>query len=149
MKVCLVCSSGGHLLELYRLKSAWDDSQRFWVSFPGQDSNCLLRDERVLHAYHPTNRNFWNLFRNFLVAWRVLRKERPDVIVSTGAGLSIPFFYLGRLFHIPSVYIESLTRIRKLSLTGRLVYPMATRFLVQWPELAARYRRADFGGRVL
>lgn len=149
MNVCLVCSSGGHVLELKRLESAWTGSRRFWVSFPGFDTDCLLMNERVIPAYHPTNRNIWNLFRNLIVAWRVLGSERPDVIVSTGAGVAIPFFYLARIKGIPTVYIESFTRIRKLSLTGRLVYPVATRFLVQWPELAEKLPRAEFSGRVL
>ena len=149
MKVCLVCSSGGHLLELYRLSSAWTGMDRFWVSFQGVDTDCLLQGERVIHAHHPTNRNVWNLLRNMVVAWRVLRRERPDIIVSTGAGVAIPFFYLGRLMGIRTVFIESLTRIHKVSLTGRLVYPVASRFLVQWPQLAEKLTRADFGGRVL
>ena len=149
MKVCLVCSSGGHLLELNRLASAWAGLDRFWVCFPGVDTDCLLRDERIIYAHHPTNRNVWNLFRNTIVAWRVLRRERPDVIVSTGAGVAIPFFYLGRMMGIPTVFVESLTRIHAISLTGRLVYPVSSRFLVQWPELARKLTRGEFGGRVL
>lgn len=149
MKICLVCSSGGHLLELFRLADAWKDMDHFWVSFPGCDTDYLLQAERVIHAYHPTNRNVWNLLRNFGVAFRVLRNEKPTAIVSTGAGVAIPFFLLGRLLRIPTVYVESLTRIQKPSLTGRLIYPLATRFLVQWPELAQKYKKAEFGGNVL
>lgn len=149
MKICLVCSSGGHLLELHRLAEAWQDMDHFWVSFPGCDTDCLLRDERVIHAYHPTNRNLWNLLRNLGVGWRVLRAERPDAIVSTGAGVAIPFFLVARLLGIHTVYVESLTRIHKPSLTGRLLYPLANRFLVQWPDMAEKYRKAEYGGNVL
>ncbi len=149
MKICLVCSSGGHLVELHRLKAAWEEYDRFWVSFSGCDTDIVLKDERVVTAYHPTNRNLWNLIRNAGVAWRVLRRRRPDIIISTGAGIAIPFFYLAKLFGIPTVYVESFTRIHSLSLTGRIVYPIAGRFLVQWPELAERWTKAEYGGQVL
>lgn len=149
MKICLVCSSGGHLVELYRLKGAWTECERFWVSFDGCDSRIVLKDERMIRAYHPTNRNVWNLFRNAMVAWRVLRHERPGMIISTGAGIAIPLFYLARIFRIPTVYVESFTRIQTLSLTGRIVYPVAGRFLVQWPELLERWKKAEYGGQVL
>jgi len=149
VKLCLVCSSGGHLQELLRLRHSWEGRDRFWVTFPGWDTDELLCHEHVIHAHHPTNRNLWNLFRNTLVAWRVLRKHRPDVILSTGAGIAIPFFWIGRLLGIRSIFVESLTRIESLSLTGRLVRPVATRFFVQWPELARRVPGVRFGGSIL
>ena len=89
MNICLVCSSGGHLMELYRLKAAWEEHDRFWVSFSGCDTDIMLKDECVVPAYYPTNRNVLNLFRNARVAWRVLRRRRPDMIISTGAGIAI------------------------------------------------------------
>jgi len=149
MKICLVCSSGGHLQELLRLQSAWQGIEHFWVSFPGVDSDFLLAAEKMIAAYHPTNRNLFNLFRNAIVAWKVLRREKPDLIISTGAGVAIPFFYLARLFGIQTVYIESLTRIHGLSLTGKLLYPIASHFYVQWPSLAKRLKKATYGGQVL
>jgi len=149
VKICLVCSSGGHFQELLRLANLWQGVEHFWVTFPGVDTNCLLADEEMLPAYHPTNRNLWNLFRNTIVAWRILRARRPDIIISTGAGVAIPFLYLAKFFGIKTIYIESLTRIHGLSLTGKLVYPVADYFYVQWPELARRLKKAVYGGQVL
>ncbi len=149
MKLCLVASSGGHLLQLVSLRKAWEAEERFWVSFPREDARALLEGERVFWAYHPTNRNLKNLFRNLGLAWRVLRKERPDVIISTGAGVAVPFLWVGRLLGIRTVFIDSLTRIRDLSLSGKLVYPVVNRFFVQWPDLTSRYPRSVYGGRVL
>ncbi len=79
----------------------------------------------------------------------MLRRRRPDAILSTGAGLAVPFFLVGRLLGIRLVYVESVTRTESISLSGRLVYPLATRFFAQWPAAAARLRRAEFKGRVL
>lgn len=148
MKICLVCSAGGHFLELFSLKPLWEKHDRFWVTFSRPDTRFMLRDEKVYGAYAPTNRNLKNLARNSGLAARLLAREKPDVVISTGAGVAVPFLYLGRLAGAETIYIESLTRINDLSLTGRLVYPVVHRFFVQWPELAGRYPRARYAGRV-
>ena len=149
MKLCLVASSGGHLLQLVSLQEAWKAHERFWVTFPKMDSQTLLSEERVFWAYHPTNRNLKNLVRNLWLAWKILSCEKPDVIISTGAGVGVPFIWLGRLLKIRTVYIESITFIKDLSLSGKLVYPFVDRFFVQWPDLASRYPKAVCEGQVL
>jgi len=149
MKVGLVCSSGGHFYELHCLRQAWSAHERFWVTFIGQDTRHMLTDEKVYTAYSPTNRNPKNLIRNLFLAWRVLSKERPRVLVSTGAGVCVPFFLIAALWGIKTVYIESLARIESLSLTGRLVYRLADEFIVQWPELAEKYKKAKYEGQLL
>jgi UDP-N-acetylglucosamine:LPS N-acetylglucosamine transferase len=116
------------------------------VTFDKPDSRSLLDGERVVYAYHPTNRNMWNLLRNSLLAFRLMARNRPMAIVTTGAGIAVPFCYLGRLFGARVVYIESFSRIREPSLTGRLVHPVAHRFFVQWPELLDRFPKAEFRG---
>ena len=148
-KLCLVCSSGGHLFQLNSLQPFWGNKNRVWISFTTQDATAILRNERVHWAHYPTNRNIGNLARNLWLAFKILRAERPTVVVSTGAGVGVPFLVLGRLMGIRTVYIESITRSEELSLTGRLVYRFVDRFLVQWPDLADRYARAEFRGQVL
>lgn len=142
MKVCLVGSSGGHLTHLYMLKPFWKERERFWVTFDKQDAASLLSGEQVYHCYFPTNRNVKNLIRNTILAWKVLRKEKPDLIVSSGAAVAVPFFYLGKLFGAKTVYIEVFDRIDKPTLTGKLVYPVADRFIVQWEEMKEVYPKA-------
>ena len=149
MKICLVCSSGGHFLQLYCLRGFWLEHERFWVTCSKQDTCYLLQGEKVYWAYQPTNRNMKNLFRNLYLAWRILRKEKPDVVVSTGAGVSVPFLYIARLFKKKTIYIELMTRINELSLSGRLVYPIVHHFFVQWPELERKYKEAEFKGQVI
>ncbi|HWH96194.1 MAG TPA: PssD/Cps14F family polysaccharide biosynthesis glycosyltransferase [Baekduia sp.] len=132
----LVCSSGGHLLQLVGLADAFAAFPRLWVTFDKPDSRALLAGERVEHAHGPTNRNIPNLLRNVRLAVRVLRREQPRAIVSTGAGVAVPFAWIGRLLGIPVIYIESVTRITSLSLSGRMIKPVASDLFVQWPELA-------------
>lgn len=142
MKVCLVGSSGGHLAYLYMLKKFWHDKERFWVTFDKEDARSLLKDEKMYSCYYPTNRNIKNLIRNTVLAVKVLRKEHPDLIISSGAAVSVPFFYLGKLFGAKLIYIEVFDRIDKPTLSGRLVYPITDKFIVQWEEQKKVYKKA-------
>ena len=149
MKICLVCSTGGHFLAAYALKDFWDKCERFWVTFKGPDTSCLLNDEKAYFAYSPTNRNVKNLIKNIFFAIKVLKAEKPDIVISTGAGVSVPFIYIGRFLGARTIYIESLTRVGDLSLSGKLVYPIVSDMLVQWPELKEKYVKAKFVGQVI
>ena len=142
MKICLACSSGGHLTHLHMLKPFWKDKERFWVTFDKEDARGLLTDERMIPCYFPTNRSIKALFINTKLAWNVLRKEKPDLIISSGAAIAVPFFYIGKLLGIKTLYIEIYDRIDRPTLTGRLVYPVADRFIVQWEEMKKVYPKA-------
>lgn len=139
MKICLVGSSGGHLTHLYMLKPFWQAHERVWVTFDKADAQSLLQDEKMYPCYFPTNRNIKNLLRNTVVAWKVLRKEKPDLIISTGAAVAVPFFYLGKLFGAKTAYVEVFDRIDKPTLTGKLVHPVTDLFVVQWEEMLDVY----------
>jgi UDP-N-acetylglucosamine:LPS N-acetylglucosamine transferase len=149
VKAVLVCSTGGHLMQLHQLKPWWEKHERVWVTFEKPDSLSVLADEHVVWAYHPTTRNIPNTLRNLRLAWRCLRRERPDVIVSSGAGVAFPFFVIGRLLRIPTVYLEVYDRIDSATLTGRLCQPMSDLFLLQWEEQREMYPRGLVVGRVL
>ena len=144
----LVCSTGGHLQQLLALRDAWGGYSRVWVTFDKSDARSLLRDERVVFAHGPTNRSVKNLFRNLVVAWRTLRDVRPQVVLTTGAGVAVPFAWLGRLRGARLVYVESFTRIDEPSLTCRLVAPVADRIYAQWPELVRSVPKAHYAGTV-
>jgi UDP-N-acetylglucosamine:LPS N-acetylglucosamine transferase len=117
-QILLVCSPGGHLQQLQALRPAWDGPARVWVTLPSADVHDVLAGETVVLGHGPTNRSVRNFLRNLVVAWRVVRAERPEAILSTGAALAVPFFIVGRLHGCRVVYVESLTRTRTLSLSG-------------------------------
>lgn len=146
--VLLVCSSGGHLLQLTALREAWSPYERAWVTFDKSDARSLLAGERMHVAHGPTNRNLGNLLRNLRLAWRLIRLERPAVILTTGAGVAVPFAWIGRLHGAAVVYVESLSRIDRPSLSLRLIAPVATRLYVQWPELGSAIPRARYVGSI-
>jgi UDP-N-acetylglucosamine:LPS N-acetylglucosamine transferase len=149
MKICLVCYSGGHLFQLHILRDWWTKYERFWVTFKKADAESLLKDEKTYWAYHPATRNLFNLVRNTVLAIRILRKERPDVIVSTGAAVAVPFFYIGKLMGIKTVFIEVFDRIDSPTLTGKLVYPVADAFVLQWEEQKKSFPKGIVLGRML
>lgn len=142
MKVCLVGSSGGHLTHLYMLKLFWQNKERFWVTFDKADAKSLLEGEKMYPCYYPTNRNIKNLIKNTIVAWKILNKERPDIIISTGAAVAVPFFYLGKILGAKTIYIEVFDRIDASTMTGKLVYPIADKFIVEWEEMRKVYPKA-------
>jgi beta-1,4-N-acetylglucosaminyltransferase len=141
-----VGSSGGHLTHLYMLKPFWKDKNRFWVTFDKEDARSLLKDEKMYPCYFPTNRNIKNLIRNTFLAIRVLKKEKPDLIISSGAAVAVPFFYLGKMMGAKLIYIEVFDRIDKPTMTGKMVYPIVDKFIVQWEEMKKVYPKAvNFG----
>ena len=146
-KVCIPTSSGGHLTHMRMLMPVVEKARdRFWVTFDKEDANTALAGERVYHCYFPTNRNVRNTVRNTLLAIRVLRRERPDLIVSSGAAIAVPFFLVGKLLGAKTVYIEVFDRVDAPTLTGRLVRRFTDLFVVQWPEMTRVYPgSADLG----
>lgn len=142
MKICLVGSSGGHLTHLYMLKPFWKDKERFWVTFDKEDARSLLEGEKLYTCYYPTNRSLKALIKNTVIALKVLRKEKPDLIISSGAAVAVPFFYLGKLFGAKLIYIEVFDRIDKPTMSGKMVYPIVDKFIVQWEEQKKIYPKA-------
>ena len=148
-RVLLVCSSGGHLQQMLALRGAWEDCGRTWVCLRTAESRPLLSGEHVIWAHGPTNRSLKNLFRNLGLAWMTLRRIRPDAVLSTGAGVAVPFIVLARLTGARTVYVESLTRVTGLSLSARLIRPFAEDFFVQWPGAAGGRKGIRDEGQVL
>ena len=131
------------------LKPSWEHLRCLWVTLPGFEVDQLLSGERVRfgHAKPQDNRSPRTFVSNAWLAWRLIRSERPDVILSTGSGLAVPFFLVGRLLGCRLVYVESLSRVHSLSLSGRVIIRIADAFFVQWPEAARG--RARYAGSVL
>ena len=148
-RVLLVGSSGGHLAQLVSLESWWRDRDRHWVMFPTADAQDLLADEQVTWAHHPTTRNLPNLVRNLLLAVRLVPRLRPDLVVSTGAGVAVPFFVVAKLLRIKTAYIEVFDRMDSLTLTARLCRPFTDLLCAQWEEQRRFMPDSEVIGRLL
>lgn len=145
----LVGSSGGHLAQLQALEPWYRQRDRRWVTFDTPDARSLLAGESVVWAYHPTTRHIPNLLRNSVLALRHVRRRRVAAVVTTGAGVALPFVVLAWLWRIPSVYIEVYDRIDSPTLTARLCRPFVSALLVQWDEQRRFYPEATVVGRLL
>jgi hypothetical protein len=148
-ELLLVASSGGHLAQLVALRSWYDTWRRCWVTFDTPDACSLLSDETVVWAHHPTTRNLRNLLRNAVLAARTLRRRRVAAVITTGAGVALPFVVLARLRGIPTVYIEVSDRLDSRTLTARLCRPFLSAMLVQSEEQRLLYRDATVVGQLL
>lgn len=144
MKVLLVGSTGGHFKALCQLSDFWQQHDRFWVTFKSSHTRTVLQEETVYWAFGPTNRNLPNLVCNLFLAVSVLLRERPDVVLSTGAGVAVPFLVLGKMMGSKTVFVESFTRVQELSLSARLALPCIDKLYVQWESLQAKYPRSEF-----
>jgi len=146
MKICLVCSYGGHLTEILEMMNAFEGHEIFFLTYDA------VRTRQLEDAYlvHHIGFNPLRMAASLPRIWHVLRKERPDVIVSTGSEIAIPVFYLAKLLGIKTIFIEAWTRVYKPTGTGRIVYPVSDVFLVQWEELLAAYGpKAQYKGAIL
>jgi len=135
MKVCLVCSHGGHLTEMRELENAFVGTDFFYVTYDSRRTRDLACRYRIPARMS----SLWAMPFLFVRALTILAIESPDMLVSTGSEIAVPFFYLGRLLGVRTVYIESAARVLTPSATGKIVYPVAHHFLVQWPSLLTRF----------
>lgn len=149
VSVLLVGSSGGHLAQLMALEPWYARRRTHWVTFRTPDAVSRLLGQSVTWAFFPTTRNVRNLVRNFGLAITDLRRERPELVVSTGAAVAFPYFLVARLLGIRTAYIEVYDRLDSPTLTGRLCRPLSSVFLVQWPEQRTFYPTAHLIGGLL
>jgi UDP-N-acetylglucosamine:LPS N-acetylglucosamine transferase len=147
--VLLVSTQGGHLSQLLALRDWWHRRDHFWVCPETPDVVDRLAGERVIRSYSPTTRNVPNLLRNIVLAIGVLRRERPSLVVSAGAGVALPFFVVAWMLRIPTVFIEVYDRVDTPTLTGRLCGPFTTRRIVQWQSQLEFYPDAHLVGPLL
>ncbi len=149
LKICLVASAGGHQTQLRRVAKAWAGHSTFWITSTDVVRKTLAGDGTV-YVVGECNRE--HLGRVALVFFRCVRaifKEKPNVVISTGAAPGCIAVFLGKLRGAKIVWLDSITNVERLSLSGRMVRPFADLFLVQWPELATKYPGVEYVGEVI
>ncbi|GBD40917.1 UDP-N-acetylglucosamine--N-acetylmuramyl-(pentapeptide) pyrophosphoryl-undecaprenol N-acetylglucosamine transferase [bacterium HR39] len=138
-RTCFAYSAGGHKAELDRLTADMVFTDRFDVTYrSGRPPDPRAR--RTWYLVHPRRRPLRTLVNVLQALWVVLR-ERPELVISTGADVAVATVVWARLFGARVVFVECAGRVGP-SLSGRLVYPFADLFVVQWPEQKLCYPRA-------
>jgi UDP-N-acetylglucosamine:LPS N-acetylglucosamine transferase len=138
LKIALVCSHGGHLTEMQALGPAYAGHECFLVTYQSPRTEELARTQRT-YLLDNIGWNVWHMAKAWVRAVLILMRERPEVVLSTGSEIAIPFLWVGKLLGARTVYVESWCRVRSRSGTGPLVYPIADLFLVQWPGMLEKY----------
>lgn len=147
MKVCIVSSCGGHLTEVRCLLPAYRDLLHFYVL---NDKTMLPEDMQGKTYFITHSERDWIFLLNLWEAFVILYKEHPTLILSTGAGPVVPFALIGRLFfRTRVVFVETITRIDKPSMTGRIMYWLAHDFFYQWESLGKYFPKGAYGGPLL
>ncbi len=147
-KICLVCSAGGHLNQMKELIAPLSAvSDVYLVTLDREDSRTLLK-QHIRHYFIRDIRDNGNLLSNFSDSLKVFLKEKPDIVITTGAGSALWTCLLARLFFKKVIYIESFARVEEPSAFGKFIYKFATKVLYQWPKLKNFYKRGIYAGSI-
>lgn len=148
IKICLTCNSGGHFQQLkLALKYVpLENYDSYWITDKAKNLQKILKGEKHYAFIKPAlNRIYWII--NALQSLWVLFKEKPDIIISTGAGVSFPTMYFGKkIFKSKIIFICSAANVTKPSRVPYKAYPISDLFLIQWPELKEIFPNAIYIG---
>jgi UDP-N-acetylglucosamine:LPS N-acetylglucosamine transferase len=147
MKICLACSAGGHLSEMLQLRDFYSKHGHFFITFKRADTESLAKNEKVFFIERP-GRNPINTIKSFIQGWKIISREKPDIVISTGADVALGVCYAAKLHGKKVIFIESFCRPYTPGWTGRLVYPIADLFIVQWQDVKKYYKKAIYGGSI-
>jgi len=147
-KICIICSSGGHLEEVKQLNKVIEKYNCYFVT---TRTGATIKDKNYKYLIEDFDRKniikfFIKLIYMFIEQKKIFKLENPDIILTTGAGLVLPTCFFAKLHRKKIIYIESYARIKKLSKTGLLMYKFADKFIVQREELFSKYPKSIYGG---
>jgi UDP-N-acetylglucosamine:LPS N-acetylglucosamine transferase len=149
LKICAAASAGGHLVQLLRLAESWGGCETFFVS-TSEIVRSKLASMGTVYILEECNRKHpIRLFRVLLETFWIVKRERPDVVISTGAAPALLICLWGKIWGAKIIWVDSMANVRRLSLSGRLVRPWADLFLTQWEFLKNERKRIEFAGSVL
>ncbi|MCK5271069.1 MAG: hypothetical protein KAJ52_00780 [Sedimentisphaerales bacterium] len=148
-KVCLAASAGGHLSQLLKLADSWEGGETFFVTTTEVVLERLSVFGRVYVVGECNREHPVRVIKVFLRCIKAVFRERPHVVISTGAAAGCMVCFLGKLLGAKVVWLDSITNVEKISLSGRMVRYIADLFLVQWPELVERYKNVEYAGSVI
>ncbi len=152
LRICVGASAGGHMNELLKLLEAsqnWPQSPAFYVTTLEALAGKLAQLGPVYIIGECNRQHPLKALRVLMRSLKVVLKERPDVVITTG---SLPLAMVclsAKLFGAKIVWVDSIANIERFSLSGRMMLPFADLFLTQWPELAQRYKNVEYAGAIV
>ena len=150
-KICFISSCGGHLMEIKQLFPIAEGFDFYIVTENNPASYEIVDKFRHYYLKQQERKNIrflWNFIYNIIFSLRILLKEKPNIILSTGAGCTFPTLLLGKILKAKIIYIESFAKLTNKSMTGKLTYYFADYFFVQWEEMKYIYKNSIYAGQV-
>ena len=151
-KVLFIASLGGHLTQLLQLKPLFEEYDYHIVTEKSVITEALRKEYKMSFlVYGARNYLFRYIFKfslNIILSLYYFFREKPDVIVTTGAHTSVPMCYIAKLFGKKVVFIESFAKTTTPTISGKLVYPVADLFIIQWETMKKHYPKAVYGGSI-
>ena len=150
-KVLFISSTGGHLDELLQLNSLLKKYDSYIITEKTK-STVQLKDKysKVNYLIYGTKDHMFSyifkIIYNIIKSLILFIRIRPKVIVTTGTHTAVPMCYIGKLFFRKIIYIETIANSKTKTLSGKLVYPIANTFIVQWESMLELYPKAIYGG---
>jgi len=149
MKICLAASAGGHLSQLLKLEDSWAGHETLFITTTEVVRDKLSKSGRVYVVGECNRHRPLRVIKVLLSCIRIVLRERPNVVISTGAAVGCVACFLAKLIGAKVVWIDSITNVERISLSGRMVRYIADLFLVQWPDLASQYKSVEYVGEVI
>lgn len=149
IKICLAASAGGHLSQLLKLDASWQEYETFCITTTDVVEEKLQEYGKVYVVRECNREHPMRVITVLFQCVRVILRERSDVVLSTGAAAGCIVCFLGKLIGAKVVWIDSITNVERISLSGRMVRYIADLFLVQWPELVKQYKNVEYVGAVI
>ena len=151
-RVMFISSVGGHLTQLLELKKIFNNYDYVLVTEKTDVTKEMKNKYKMAYLVYGSREYLFSyIFKfsyNILKSFYLFIKYRPQVIVTTGAHTAVPMCYIARLFRRKVIFIESYAKRTSPTLSGRLVYPIATTFIVQWETMLKFYPKARFFGGI-
>lgn len=155
--VLYILGSGGHTAQMIELSKQLGNNINYFYLIQKDDnisSSKTIYSGKKIFVFRCRKikdsklKSFFKTVALFFKAISILKKNKIDVIISAGPGIAIPFCFAGKLLKKKIIFIESWSRINTRSISGRLIYPIADLFFVQWKENLKNYPKAKFCGRL-
>ena len=151
-RVLFISSTGGHLKELLQLKAMFDMHDSILITEKTK-SNMYLKEQykdKVHLLIYGTKYHIFSypfkLIANCFISLYYYLRFKPDYIITTGVHTAGPMCCIGKLFGSKVIYIETFANMVTKTSTGKLLYPICDKFIVQWESMKKIYPKADFGG---
>lgn len=152
LRICVGASAGGHMNQLLKLlekSGSWPQPPSFYVTTMEELAESLAQQGPVYIIGECNRRHPLKALRVLMRSVRVVMKERPDVVITTG---SLPLAILclsAKMFGSKIVWIDSIANSESFSLSGRMIQHFTDLFLTQWPELAEQNQNAEYAGAIV